>query len=411
MLTEGQRLSAFIHRYFMAYGLDYKHFLGIRVYDNPDDDIGEVVEAPVCFGDELNMKVIEKAALVLGLTKEELLSQDHEAAKKWYKKYPYFSLKLTFDRIISSRYRVEDYAEQEIGWAIFAPEEASHEQMLKSTMRVDYESAERRALEKLSKIDRVAPGMVHKGARIEDLYIETECFGHFEKTPELVRSYLDMVHRAEELFFKAWDSPLMPEEIREYNFLAAALGLQDLFYTSHYLYYDTLVSLLNVYRKEGYSDFFSYVRIAPNRVLRPWYCAEFANDRELAQAYVQVFPQAKALIRHHALSVLNYVCAYVWSDDEFRLPRPKVSGYYRAPGLLDPGKNPELNYLYIDKTDEEVGKDKDFAVRLSAMGSAAHRGGLAVPKHEGTDSQQKQKRMMSHLIAARPCSPDRGELL
>lgn len=57
---------------------------------------------------------------------------------------------------------------------------------------------------------------------------------------------------------------------------------------------------------------------------------------------------------------------------------------------------------YLLKTDEEVGKDKDYALRLSEMGSAVHKGGLAVPKHEGTDPQQKQKRMMSHLIAARP---------
>lgn len=284
------RIEQFIRECFEAYSLNYMEF-----FHSPCDD----------------ETLIEKAATVLGATTDTITSMDYREAMRWYDKYTYFSHREEFDYAYECSFQGKDYIPFQMADVIFGTDWA--QQLPK---RYNLKSIIERLVALLKDIDQSIPGTYHEEAEITNLSVSTSNFCYYDEIGEMVESYFNMFNRMKELFFRAWDNELLPDEIREYNLLVSALGIRDRVYSRHYLHYDLLRAFVETYKKEGSGDFFYYVNIHHRHVPKFWRCAQFAQNKDLVQRFVDIYPYAKQEMRKFALRVLKFECFFVWSDAE-----------------------------------------------------------------------------------------------
>lgn len=384
-----KQIEEFVRDAFKIYLLDYKEF-----FQAEDFDTGEVFEVPLTFKEELEPSLLKRAATILGVSVDALMEEDRDAIWKWYHKYDYFDLREAFDRVEAFSYMHEEDYKQKLLIAIFG---AQQSQVIPT--RYNPKAVFQRLKEQLKEYDQVLPGTYHPDAKLRGRMYAVN-FAHFRDCRKLVLSYLELIDRAKELFFKAWEEDLSAEEICEYNFLVSVIGLQDILLHKRcrlqdtiegiaaqkdYLHYDLLKSLIPVYKKEGLIDFFTIVKIHENHLFEPWKCTEFCNDRKLVQRYVDIFPEAKSEMRKFSMAVSNILCEYSWSDEPQDEDCEKV------------------HKAYVPKTEEELDGDEAAIELIKALTGPVKLGGVTVsPRFSlvNEDEYETHRRVMARIMAA-----------
>lgn len=375
-MANAKQIDEFIRGVFELYSLNYAEFFE----DEPEDDASDAVDENTEY--VLNMPMIEEAAKILGVDVADILNMDDAAVTRWFDKYPYFNYKPVFNAAYRRSFHDEHYDSMHLLEVIFdkpiVPDYPT---------RYDYDQVVQRLIATLKSCDEVMPGAYHTDATMQNLSIHTQNFCHFDKIGELVESYIDMFNRVKELFFKAWNADLSSDEIHEYNFLVAAIGIQDKFYTHEYLFYDHLRDFIPVYKDEGFEAFSDFVRIWPLRALEPWKCAEFSQNKELVQRFVEIYPAAKKAMREFSLQVSKFSCYFTWSDAKPTISTQAELDELNATAAMlgeEPvtfdncGKEPTL--IYVPKTKEELNGDDAFAEQLNRLSGPVSLGGVYAPK-------------------------------
>lgn len=340
-MKKGERIETFIRETFELYDMDYDLF--IDLFSEEADRASSSLPA----GKSVKLSRVEKAAEVLGFDPKALLDMDEKETAKWLHKFNYFDRLSDFRFARESSFHGEDYEMLRLYDVFFDTHEAQ-----KLSLRYDYRDVVRRMIELLKELDAVLPGTYHPGARITKLHIETENFCHYKEIDKLVLDYLQMIDRVQELFFKAWKTELSVEEAREYNFLVNAIGIEDReCFSDGPLMYSRLKIYVPVYREEGYTDFFAYVRINQSRILNAWTCAELTEHPDLLARLLHVCPCAHRMMREFAMLVSKFHCTFTWSDAlPFRFPEEDEFGLYEyenAMNLPHDGAH-EVNFATAD---------------------------------------------------------------
>lgn len=378
-MTKAQKIEQFVRdsmdKYFLSYG---EFFIEVS-----DDNIDEVYELPMGDGDTLYMDLIEKAATVLGTSVDAIVNMDEQELGRWFEKYSFFKHRKNFESAYYRTFLSEDFEEKYLLSKIFDME-FSERQLL----RFDYEDVKNRLLSSIKEIDKSAPGTNHIGATITNLKIDTFNFCHYSAMEEMMKSYFSMFERGKELFFKALEQDLSDDEAHEYNIIVSTIGIRDIVCVGNgNLYYDMVCKCREVYKKENLSSFFDYVNINQNKSFKPWRGAEFVENRELVQKYIEILPEGKRMMREYAMKVAAFECCFVWSDAK------PVSFSEEDEALIDGaldimGCKPipyeerarEKTVIFVEKTPKELNGDEEYAAKLKVLSGAAKLGGVEVPK-------------------------------
>lgn len=392
-MNGAKEINEFIRERFDFYSFDYEALINnARAGSKPSD-------SPMFQGDTLDMALVDTAAMVLGVAPEALLSMNAKETYKWYDKYPFFFYQIDFIYSIDRSHHGEGYDELRMFDAIFETNLA-----MSAPIRYDPKAVIERIVALLRDVDKSLPGTYHEGANITQLSITTSYFCSFRHISRMVRSYIDMVNRVKELFYKAWDCELCVDEIHEYNFLVSALGIYDRAYIGRRLYYDILRKFVGLYRAEGYKCFSTYVRINHHCIPPFWACTGFVRNKELVRQFIDVCPDAKWKMGEFARNVSQFQCQFVWSDAKriHLSPEDEEDAAIVSEALgLDPNVEEvcalETTRVYIPKTKEEMSGDDRFARALTRLSGPASMGGVSTHIEElaNLDEQIKFERMAS----------------
>lgn len=362
-----EKITEYVEGVFDLYDLNkYGFFFKL------DDEMVEV-DMPLFSGAELDKTTLHRVSVATGLTEEEILNTDVEAANRYWDKYDFFRLYKEYMllREWNSRYKDEAKSKEQLLLKLFLDERSG-------IAKYDINSIRSRLEARLKEFEDVIPGTYHYGAEITDLRIYTENFLSFPKCADMVSSFVDMVNRIKELFFKAIRYELSGEETNELNFLATRLNAVDVVCPDVRITYDNVRTYSEVYREEAYNDFYDYVNIKAFAKTCPWRCKEFLEDMDLVKEFVHIFPNSKAEMGKFAINANNFRCEFIWSDAE-----PIKTDEFDALAWLDPIPKEkcakEKTSVYIEKTKEELGKYRDFAKRLQKAAGPASKGGLEIP--------------------------------
>lgn len=377
-----EKITEYISNLFKLY-----HMSTYGFFEDYDDDYDETIEVPLFRYGKVDNWTINKLCINFGLTKEEILNMDKEAAKRYWNKYPFFSLYNDF--LSSWRWQSQFKGsrppfEELLYRAIFCIDDEKIAEEL-----YDYQNVKERMIQKLKEIDDVMPGTYHENADITNLVIDTEVFISFPQCQEMLRSFLDIVNRVKKLFFKALKTDLSDEEANEYNFLASWLCMCDIVTTNTILTYDALLVYRNVLVKEAYTDLFSYVRFRSFIDIAPWRCKEFFDDMKIAQEIVNIYPEAKAKMRQFAMDVTKFSCLFIWSDAKPIMFSPEeeanLSDFNSMIGEEDipiEKRAKESTHIYVEKTTDEMFDWEICAQKLKIAASPPSKGGLKLPECE-----------------------------
>ena len=405
-MRDPQKIEEFIRECFNIYKLSY------RFYFNYFDDEDVIHEQPLVVDGVLQMPLVERAARILGLGTEDLVNMDEDAAFKRYFQYAYLKER----RSIEHAYW-RSFHDGEAFDSMYLQEVLFNRPVIpRSPTRYDYDDVKQRMVVLLKEMDKSAPGTFHEGASMEHLSIYTENFAHYRQIGAAVESYLAMIDRVKELFFKAWDNDLSEDEMREYNFLVSVLGIRDSCYLREPLHYDLLKLFIPVYKNEGYKEFYSYTSIEPNCLFEPWKCAEFVQDRALVERFLTAYPRAKGPMRRFALAVSKFNCCFIWSDanevpvgwsdeDIADLKGLGVKENDLRDNELFEGEEPsrEVTQILVPKTQAELDGDGELAEQLKMMAGPAGLGGIGLPKLEVSEHLDATTlpRLQARIIALR----------
>lgn len=378
-MTKAEKINEFIRETLKEYSLDYTDF-----FEDTDNDM------------------VEKVAKILGVAKKDILEMNDKAVMKWWKKYSYFKYIPTFNHARRKSFHNKDH---DLFTAYFV-ESVFERPAADYPTRYDYENVIVRLDTLLKTMDKSIPGTYHSNAAMENLSISTERFFHFDQIDEMVESYLSMVNRVRELFYMAWDKDLNLDETYEYNFLVAAIGIQDRIYHREYLFYDLLKKFIPIYKSEGYTDFSSCARIDHQRVFKPWRCAEFSLNKDLVQRFVDIYPPAKKEMREFSLQVSKFSCYFSWSD-----AKPTISTQAELDEINDIavmlGEDPvtfencakEPTLVYVPKTKEEMDGDDVFSKKLRALSGPVDLGGVYASSDQYKFTAQEAMRIQARIGA------------
>lgn len=384
-------IEDFVRDLFHWLYIDCAHCVG---YASPDDEY-DFSPNPIEKHGKLQKKTLAKAAKSLGLPIEALMQLDGQEISSWMTKYPYFKLRSEFEKELEKLRYGPRLAEHRLLKAILGDQIHNHDVL---PVQYNYRSVYQRLFELLRQMDKEVPGTFHEGAAMQGLRIRTAQFCHFSKIKELCDSYLEMVKRENELFQAALTNELSENEISEFNRLASVLELEDRYDPDQYLYYDRLVKYRGVYQAEGVVEIGDTVRLSPFGSFAPYRCAEFLDDIETVQKFVNLYPSMKKDMREFAMAVSKFQFRFKWSD-----AAPAQPETVELPGLgmtvevgPDPFNPPDETVIFVPKTDEELGTDKEYVERLKAVSSSTSIGGLRVPY---TPSEESDREMIARVWA------------
>lgn len=371
--------------------IDYTHCVG---YASPDDE-HDFSPNPIVQNGRIQKKTLSKAAKSLGLPIEDLMQLDERKIRSWMAKYPYFQLRSEFEKELEKVRYGPRLAEHRLLKAIWGNQ--IHKNDI-PPVQYNYRSVYQRLLELLRQMDKEVPGTFHEGAAMQGLRIGTAQLCHFSKINELCASYLEMVKRENELFQAALAGGLSENEVSEYNRLASVLGLEDRYDPDQYLYYDRLVKYRGVYQLEGVVEIGDTVRLSPFGSFAPYRCAEFLDDIETVQKFVNLYPSMKKDMREFAMAVSKFQFRFKWTDAK---PAQPETVELPALGMTvevgpDPFNPPDETVIFVPKTDDELGTDKEYVERLKAVSSSTSIGGLRVPY---TPSEESDREMITRVWA------------
>lgn len=159
--------------------------------------------------------------------------------------------------------------------------------------------------------------------------------------------------------------------------------------SSKKLTYDTVQTYKEAYIEENYTSLFSYATIKSFIVSSPWRCKEFLDDPELAQQFVNIFPQAKAEMSKFAMETTMYACQFVWSDAHRVVYSPEEEELLASVGNIIEGayvpieqRRKEPTFVYVPKLPVEMFDWAPYAEKLNIAASPESRGGLKLPERE-----------------------------
>lgn len=399
-----EQVTQYVRDYFDRYELnDYDFFVS-----SEEDEYGrsEKVNIPLFPFDEMDAETLSRISLHMGVSTEEILNCDEQAATRYLHKYPFIHLFKAYKERYEwySHYKTEFPSAKE--WLLNAIFTENPGYPVK--MRYDYADIKGRLIDKLKEIDAVMPGTYHENAQITELMFRTDMLFSFPDCGKMMRSFIDMVNRLKELFFKALQAELPEDEINEFNFLGSRLNASDVTAPTLVMNYDTLCKYRKVYIEENLTDFFSYVKVRTFVGSAPWSCKEFFDDMSLVNELVNIFPQAKAMMREFAMSVSKLECVFVWSDAKPFMYSPEeeaeldsiddMMGYKHLPYEQ---RAKERTRIYIEKTSEEMLGWEEYVKKITAAAAPPTKGGLALPKREVDlrDINTSVRRMMRRVEA------------
>lgn len=398
-MNHAKEIDAFVHRSFDMYGLDFKQFFNELVDEEEDEGGipagGHLEELPLVVGEEVDMELLTQAATALGVSAEALMQMDRDAVRCWYEKYPYFKLRGKFEAARQHSLNFASSPEEMVIDATF------NEKYRPENHRRYKGSVKMRLVELLKSYNSVMPGCYHEGSEITRLTIQTNNFTQFEQIAELTESYLSMVSRARELFYRLWDEELPEDEAKEYNFLVSVLGMRDVGYSpTRPIYYETARRFAPIYKQEGYTDYASYIMYRGADFPAFYTCKEFYNHPNLVERVVQEFPSIKVAMGQMAMQAKNFVCTFVWSDE----PEPPIDASfdeYLVGVLHSFGDDAPSWYhrVYVAKTDDEIGDDAEYIDRCEKLAAPPSKGGLKLPSFEAQENLKSKKEFAKRTIA------------
>lgn len=385
-MKKPQKIEQFIMDCFRELCLDYDEYFSY-VSKN-----GEKHRISLCVDGKLDKEAVKLAGRILGISVKDLMSCNHDAYIRWLDKFDYLSgyrtFNMAYDRTIYSR----RYDEIKLQEAIFGVK-------LPKPVKYDLRQVKQRLIEKIKELDTSLPGTYHKDAEINDLKVGICNFCHYPKITELIESYLQMIERAGELFFKALNEDLCEDEINEYNIIVSVIGIKDFVYPiKGNLYYDNVVRCREIYKRENLPQFYDYITFSPTRSLVPWRCAEFVENKELVQKYINYHPNDKRLMRDFAMQTTQFKCDFVWSDakpvqldddDLFGDDFDDLFGKPMKPAL-------ERTVVFVPKTPEEMEDNEKYADILLQLCGSEKLGGIVLPPYRNKVDGEVQ-RIMSRI--------------
>ncbi len=385
------------------YGLDFKLFHGEFVGEQEDEDgniFGGTFEPlPIALDDEVDVKLLGKAASTLGLSKDILLDMDIQAASVWFRKFPYFGLRGKFEQAQMHSSRFSCSPKHMVLSAIF-----DEKYTPENYMRYDISEIKARLHTLLAEFDTAMPGCLHKNAHIEKLQVDTENFASFPQIKEMAEGYFAMVDRAKNLFYKLWSVDLPIEEIREYNFLVSVLGMRDYDYSlSKPIYYKLAKKFVPIYKEEGYKEYSSYIVYRGANFPPFWKCKEFYDYPDLVNRMVQEFPNTKSEMAQMAMYANNFLCSFIWSDEPVPTVCANDDEYYRGLLRCFGEDNPsQYHHIYVPKNKDELCGDEDYVEQCHRLSSPASKGGLKLPAPEIVRSSELHMKRMMLRVGIKP---------
>ena len=371
-MNQAKDIAAFVKKALTTFSIS-----GNGYFYTIDSVTGKRIPQELFFCDVVTDSVLDRLSVDLGISKQDILEMNEEPLKAYYAKYPFFRL---YRNYISEWERQREFsddlsAEEHLIAAIFG-----EKSQLKMEKRYDYEDVRKRLVKLLKEMDKVMPGTYHEGATINDLTIETECMISYPQITEMTRSFLQMLDDVKNLFFKGIREDLTEEEVHLFNFLCSVLVIKDIAAPSVYMNYCNLKKYGSVYAKEGFSDFFSYVRVRMFVDTEPWRCKEFFDDEELVQRFVDCFPYVKMKLHDFYMEAAKFSCRFHWSDakqieiEPWEMENWSDEEYETRPL--------EWTRIYIPKTDAELFDWAPHIKRLKKASLPEKKGGLSTRPYE-----------------------------
>lgn len=403
-MTRAEKIVQFIKEAFELLNIDYENFF--YYYDSDDNSR---YEYPLILPNgKLDMNAVSYAAEILGMNVEDILSRKNSIIFDKLEKYPYIKHRRFLKEAHKASFMTNSYETIHLMEAIF---DISLEHLYQK--KYDYSDVGKRLVDKLVEINRYIPGTIHEGETLCDLLISTNTFCHFDEITDMVESFLSMGERAKDLFIKAVHSRINTDEILEYNFLVTVLGIRDYQTPTMYLYYDILIKVKDEYSNITDDAFYSVVLFHNERYFCPWWCKEFIFNKELAQRYIDVFPEAKGRMREYAIRTLDFECSFIWSDDLLTPEEQKIwneTDWLGKEGLAyqNPRFENKTVFAYVEKTDAELGEDAEAAKVLRTYCGPQKAGGLSSIKRvtfsewldqSGKEYIERMNKLISYKIS------------
>lgn len=365
-MTKAQRIEEYIKDCFKTYCIDISEFFSV-VTDNEEAQ-------DICWTDnkgKIDMRTVQYASELLGISVEDILALNDEAAAKWWRKYPYLWHLHSFNYAYEKSFFGKGYDSIKMVEAIF-----DTKLNCPYPPRYNFNDIKKRLEDELKEIDKSLPGTYHKNAKITNLKITTDNFIEFEHIEEMTESFIDMIHTLKSLTLKALKDELPQDEIYEFNFLSTVLGFRDRFYVKGFLRYNDLLFAKSIYSDVTEENFNNYFILRKAFDFKPWHCTGFANNRAIVESFLSVMPSAKAEMRQFSELASQFFCSFIWSDAELEEPDAELAEYIDEDEPQEPTK--QRTTLFIPKTGEEYGDGKEFAKALIEYCRPAKLGGIPV---------------------------------
>ena len=392
-----KKTTEYVERIFDLYDLDKREF-----FFQFDTDTDEYVKCRLFPFTEMDDDTLEKISVHTGLTKEEIINNDEDAAKKYWNKYSFFSFYKQFktNEEFQFKHRFGTFSPKEnlvnaIFGDVFGTDDID---------RFNVESIIQRLKKQLKEIDNIIPGTYHVGAKITNLEILTEDIVTYTKCQDLLNGLLEIIERTRDLFIKAVENDLPEDEANELNFLVSWFDACDVACPSKRITYDKIVALRKIYEENLSDDFFGYIKLKRLNHFEIWRCKEFYDNKELVQQYANVFPALKENMRKFSMAATKFLCTFVWSDakpivyseDEEELLK-EFNKFVGEEDIPIEERAKERTTVYVEKTNEELGDFLDDVEKIKILSSTISKGGIktniSIPEYAIIGTPENWKRL------------------
>lgn len=407
-MSKIEKVTSYVLDLFELYHMNTYGFL-----EDYDDELEENVEVPLFRFGEIDEETLQKLSVNFGLTKDEILNTDADAAKRYWNKYAFFRLYRDFIEQWKWNQQFKDpmpKAEEYLLNAIFGSGKG-----IPVRVRYNIPSVKERLIEQLKAIDEYVPGTYHEGAEITDLKIATQTIFSYPQCHAMLNAYLEITERVKELFFLAIKQDLTQDEANELNFLVSWTDAVDVATPSTKITYDVICAYRNVYIEEAYDDFFAYVKFKRFALSNPWRCTEFFDDIDLVNKLFYTIPQAKGEMRKFALELTKFECDFLWSDaepirysEEEEKELEDIDNWLGARHIPVEERPKARTRIYVDKNRSETYGWGKYIKVLKKMSGPVSKGGLEIPDRSQLLDWHNSCKRIQNRVAARNGGSNNG---
>lgn len=370
-MTHSQRVEKFIKDCFDELSLNIKQYFWYHY-----DDVGFCECRWTDSNGDIDVGIVEYASKILGIDKEDVLSANYDVIAQIKNRYPCFDMLKEFWLSYKEAARGHGYRSLKIMEDTF--EQKPNVELLQ---RYNFASVRRRLTSKLKELDKLQPGIYHENADMKNLSMITDNFCNYEHIEELSRHCIEMGKELIGLFIKAVTSGLSETDIKTYNLLVSFFEVRDRYYIKAFLYYDQLMNVKDVYADVNEENIFDYIKIIKPSDFQPWLCPDFLKNPKLVLEYASIFLGAKGDMRKFADNVVNFDCAFTWSDAEPEKISDETKALYSELGISEDDDDDEyipIVYINIEKTYYEIGGNTEAVSALRTYCRPARLGGIDI---------------------------------